>query len=110
MGAGPLGGEVEEGAAVFLKKVGKGSVIGDIQQVPVVQPRPFQLAVVNGEAHGADEVEPGAGDGAGAGDVAGVLGDLRLDENEVEGGHGTASLERLPALYHLSTQKDKTLG
>ena len=83
--AGGLGGEKEAGAAVFGGEILPVVVIGDVQQMPVIQPGPLELAVVHGEAHGADQVQPCAGGGAGAGDVAGVLGDLRFQKYNVQG-------------------------
>ena len=52
--------------------------------MPVVEPGAFQLLVVRGEAHRTYQVEPCSGDGAGAGDIAGVLGYLRFYQYDVE--------------------------
>lgn len=52
--------------------------------LPVVQPRALETAVGHREAERLDEVERAAGDGAGAGDVASVLGDLRLEKYDVD--------------------------
>lgn len=78
-----LGGEIVEISAVSGEKVVQPVVIAYVKLVPLVEPRPFELLVINDEAHGPHQVEPRAGDGAGAGYVAGVLGDLGLDENDV---------------------------
>ena len=43
---------------------------------PVVQPRTFQLLIVDGEPEGAHEVEAGTGGSTGAGDGADVAGNL----------------------------------
>ena len=56
----------------------------NIQQLPVVQPGPLELPVGDLKAQGLDQMQAAAGGGAGAGDVAGVLGDLRLHQYDVE--------------------------
>ena len=52
--------------------------------LPVIQPRALQAAVGDGKAERLDEMQRAAGDGAGAGDVAGVLRDLRLEKYDVD--------------------------
>ena len=52
--------------------------------MPVIQSGTFELAVVDLKAQGADKVKHTAGDGAGAGNVAGVLRDLRADKHEMK--------------------------
>ena len=63
-------------------------IVAHPDQVPVVQTRPAHGALGYVKAQGADQMQPAAGGGAGAGDIAAVLRDLRLDEDDVQ--HGTA--------------------
>ena len=80
-----LGGKEEVFAAPrFFEKVVDRVVIGDFDEVPVVQPRALEVAVGDFEAEGLDQMEPRAGSGSGAGDVAGVLWDLRLEEYDIQ--------------------------
>jgi hypothetical protein len=51
--------------------------------MPVVQSRPFHCPVGNVETQRADQMEAGAGSGAGAGDVSAVLRDFRLHQNDI---------------------------
>ena len=81
VGSRRLGGEIVDfslGFGVLCEKVGVVVVVGDVQLVPIVQPRPFELAVVDGKAHGTNDVECRAHGGAGARDVARVLRNLGL--------------------------------
>jgi hypothetical protein len=79
-----FGGKVKVRAFGAGEKVGEALVIGDAQQMPVIQPRTLELGIGGGEAHGFHQMQVCAGGGAGAGDVAGVLGDLRFDKNDVQ--------------------------
>lgn len=75
-----LGGEEEIFSARGLfEKVVDRVVIGDVDEIPVVEPRALEVAVGDLKAEGSHKVEPCARSGAGAGDVARVLGDLRLE-------------------------------
>ena len=66
----------------------------EIHHGPVVQPRPAHRPVADVEAQGPDQVEAAAGGGAGPGDIAGILRDLRFDQYDVQ--HlGPSSLLRL---------------
>ena len=56
---------------------------------PVVEAGTLEVAVLQLEAQGLDEVQAGAGDGAEPGNVAGVRRDLRLEEDYL---HGRAAL------------------
>lgn len=85
MSVAGFGGKIEEGPRIFCEKVGQTVIEGDVQQMPVIQSRPFQLPVVNGETHGAHQMKPCTGGGTGPGDIAGVLGDFRLYKNDIEG-------------------------
>jgi hypothetical protein len=75
---------------------GEGWPIGPappIELLPVIHAGAFELAIIEFEAKGFDEVEGGAGGGAKAGDVAGVGWDLGLKKDQVEvGGFAGAGL------------------
>ena len=66
--------------------MGEVHVLADVDEVPVVDPRPPNAMLVDPEAERPDEVEHGPGRGAEAGDVPRVRRNLRLDENDVERG------------------------
>ena len=78
---------VDLGARVLRGEVREVFVVGDVQFMPVIQPRALQLAVVDGKAERFDEMKRRAGCGAGARDVAGVLRDLRFEQDDVDGFH-----------------------
>ena len=59
-------------------------VYADVQVLPIVQSRALQAGVRDVEPKGLDQVEGGAGSEAEAADVAGVGGDFRLHEYDVE--------------------------
>ena len=80
-----FGAKKEKVSMIFFKKFGKTVVIGNIQQMPVIKSGPLELAVVNGKAHGTHQMKPGAGSGAGSGDIAGILRNFRFDEYNIEG-------------------------
>ena len=83
--AGRLGGKQPHLAnLVFCKEIGQIFIDPDVQQMPVVQTRPFQLPIGNIKAQGLNQVEPAARSGAGSGDVPGILGDLRLHKDDVQ--------------------------
>ena len=54
---------------------------------PVIQARPLEFFVVNGKAQRPHQVEAGPGGRTGAGDVAGILGNLGLNQNNVQSWH-----------------------
>jgi len=85
-GSRGAGGEEPPAGVREVRQVG---LIGRIELqehlVPVVQARPLEVAVGDGEAERLDENQPAAGDGAQPGHVAGVGGNLGGDEDEVEG-------------------------
>ena len=62
------------------------SMPGDV--LPVVHAGAAELAVVEVEPEGLDEVQRGAGGGAESGDVAGVGRDLGLEKDDLEHGRG----------------------
>jgi len=83
-----LGGEIIDLCIGMLAvEIRQTVVIGNIQLVPVVQSRALQLLVVHGKAHWADQMQRGTGGGAGAGNVAGVLWDLRLMQYDMDMRH-----------------------
>ena len=71
-------------ALCFFKKIVKTFVKSDIQQVPVVQPCAFELAVVDLESQRFHQMKRRACRRAGTCDVARVLRDFRLDEDKFE--------------------------
>ncbi len=83
-----LGGEIIDGGiGVLSVKILQTVVVGDIQLVPVIQPCAFQLFVVYGEAHGADEMQRSPRGGAGAGDVARILRNFGLMQYDIDVWH-----------------------
>ena len=80
-----LGGEEEILAAGgLLEEVVDRVIVGDVDEVPVVETGAFQIAVGDLEAEGLHQMQTRACGGAGAGDIAGVLRDLRLKKNDVQ--------------------------
>ena len=55
-----------------------------VHQVPVVQPRPLHRFFTDVKAQRLDQMEPCPRGGAGPGDVAGILRDLRLYQDDIE--------------------------
>ena len=84
---GGLGGE-KPGASARMGFLPGGQVfpLVDVAGLPVVHSGAGELAGGDGKAEGFDEVEAGTDGEAGAGDVAGVLGDFRFEEDDVEAG------------------------
>ncbi len=52
--------------------------------MPIVQSRPAHRLFTDVKAQGADEVQPAAGGGTGAGDIAAVLGNFRFDQYDIQ--------------------------
>jgi hypothetical protein len=52
--------------------------------MPVVKSRALELSVVDGKTHWLDDVQSGAGSGTGTRDIAGILRDFRLMQNNVD--------------------------
>ena len=52
--------------------------------MPVVQTCAFHALVVEREAERLDQMQHAAGRRAGAGDIAGILRNLRLDQNDID--------------------------
>jgi hypothetical protein len=69
---------------VSCEKLFQIFVIQYFHHVPVVQSCPADGFFGNVKAEGADQVQPAAGGGAGAGNVSAVLGDLRFYENDIQ--------------------------
>jgi hypothetical protein len=55
-----------------------------VNRVPVVEPRPLQLGIVQRKAERFDEVQRRIGRRAQPGDVARIRRDLRLDQRDVK--------------------------
>ena len=87
MNAGAFGGEEEKRAGVLSQKVVKVFIIGDVQKMPIIQARALQLAVVDAKTQRLHQVQARAGGGTGAGNVSGVLRDLRLHQYNVQCWH-----------------------
>ena len=85
--AGGLGGgepRLRRGLGMAAGEVVQVFVICHLYQVPVVQTCPAHGALRDIEAQGADQMETAAGSSAGAGDVAAILGDLRLHQDDIQ--------------------------
>ena len=95
------GGEEDGVGADFEKEGGEVVVGGEGDVLEIIHAGAFEVLVGEEEAQGADEVEGGAGGGAEAGDVAGVLGDFGFDEDDFEGvsgEHGRGYNEKWPQM------------
>ena len=64
----------------------KAVVIPYIHLIPVVQPRPLQMSVIQLETKGMNEVQTDLRSSTKAGDVASVRGYFRMNKNHVEAG------------------------
>ena len=76
---------------MLFKKVGKAVIVGYIKLIPVVKSRAPQLAVVYLKAERAHKMKRSTRRRAGAGDVAGILRDLRLHKNDINVSQGNTS-------------------
>ena len=75
-----LGGKEEVFAALGLgKEIVDRIIVGDVDEVPVVETRPLEVSVGDLKAEGSHKMEPCARRSTGARDVAGILRDLRLE-------------------------------
>ena len=79
------GREENEQLADFEHEGGEVIVDGDGDVLQVIHAGAFEMLVGEEEAQRADEMEGGAGGGTETGDIAGVLGDFRLDQDNFEG-------------------------
>ena len=82
-----LRGKIEKRAGVFAEKIVEIFIVVNIQKMPIIQSRAFHLFVIQLETERLHHVQSRAGRGAGAADVAGVLRDFRLYQNNVENCH-----------------------
>ena len=69
---------------VLPEQIVQPVVVPHRHQMPVVQPRPLHGAVRDVEAQRPHQMQGAPRGGAGAGDVAAVLGDLRLDQYDMQ--------------------------
>ena len=69
-------GEKEKIPLVLFEKFGKAFVCGKREIGPVIQPGVTQFFIIQFKPHGPYQVQGGAGNGAGAGNVPGILGDF----------------------------------
>lgn len=83
------GGQPELADVVALEHFLQTVIDGEVNHVPIIQAGAFHGAVADIEAQGFYEMQAAAGGGAGAGDVAGIHGDLRLHKHDIE--HRTSS-------------------
>ena len=80
-----FGGEKEVLSALcFFKEIVDTVVVGDVDEVPVVETGSLEVAVGDLEPERSHKVEPCARSGTGAGDVAGVLRNLRLKKHDIQ--------------------------
>ena len=92
---------------MLSKKVIIILVFMDLQTVPVVQSCTPEVLLVQAESQGMHQVQDTSGCTAGAADVASVLGNLRLEKDDVDL-HRTrnttlrGAVERPPSLYYSS--------
>ena len=80
--AGQAGGEKDGFGADDLKERVEVVVDGDFDLPHVVHPGTFEVLVGENEPERAHEVQSGASGGTEAGDVAGIVGNFRLDEDD----------------------------
>ena len=69
---------------IAAEKIVQPVVVVHVHQMPVVQPSPLDGTVRDVEAQGADQVKAAAGGGAGAGDVAAILGYFRFYQHDMQ--------------------------
>ena len=80
-----FGGKIIEIAVfVSLKEIVKIAVIGDVEQVPIIQPRPLHGPVADVEPQRAHQMQPTAGGSTGPGNVPGVHRDLWFHQNDIQ--------------------------
>lgn len=68
----------------FSEKVLKALVVAYIEVMPVIKPRAFEMLVRRFKAHRLYDMQPGAGNRAGTGDISRVLRDPRLCQNDIQ--------------------------
>jgi len=74
----------EKGPGIFREKIVQAFIICDIQHMPIIQARPFELFIVRRKAHWLHQVQASARGGAGAGYVASVLRNFRFKQNQIQ--------------------------
>ena len=65
------------------EKLGPAVVAVQIDRIPIVQARPFEITIAEAKSQGIHQMEGRLGSGAGAGNIASVSGDLRGDQNHM---------------------------
>ena len=75
----------------------------DVRPLAVIQPRATQAAVVEDKAQGLDQVQPDAGVGAQAHDIAGIGRNLGLEKDDIEHRYQQAGPRALPVWEHHQT-------
>ena len=83
----PFGSKEEILTRITGKEIVKIFILGDIEILPVIETRTLEFFVINGKAHRFHDMKPRSRGGAGAGNVAGILRDLRLDQNKIDSCH-----------------------
>ena len=86
-----LGGEIIHSfllCPVLLHKILQAWVGCYIKVLPVIQPGPFQLGIIDGKGHRLHQVQPGPCGRTGSGDVAHVLRNSRFHQNNIQNRHG----------------------
>ena len=76
-----------EGKRVFFQQLLKIFMHLIAHHAPVVQPGPLEVFVLQRKAQRLDEMQHRAGRGAGAGNIAGILGNFRLVKHDMHGNH-----------------------
>ena len=90
---------------VFRIEVLEIVVYAHIDQMPVIQPGAAHGPLGDIEAQRPDEMQHGAGCGAGAGNIAGVLRDLRRNKDNVQ--HGAPAEKRFSRQHALQNTADQ---
>ena len=78
------GGQPKVRDVVFVEQVLQIIIDPQIHHVPIIQARPLHGPVADVEPQGAHQVQAAAGGGAGAGDVAGVHGNFRFHQDDIQ--------------------------
>lgn len=71
---------------VLFEEFGEIFIVKNLQLIPIIKTGAFQMPVGDLEAEGLHQMQGAAGGGAGTCDIAGILGNLRLYENDMEAG------------------------
>ena len=87
MAARPAGGQRKQPSRIWLAELHKGRPIGvhfDRRVFVIVEPGTTQLGIIKTKTQGLNQMQPSAGVGAKPDDVAGVGGDFRMNQNDIE--------------------------